>query len=317
MADVSFRPKGLMSDIKADDNFFVKRGNHKKLNDNVEDRIKEQKQQFFTLLTAQLKAQDPTEPMDTGQMTQQIFSINMVEQQLETNKQLKQAVMSLEKSRFLESANYIGKKFIYSGNKVDVKGGKGLVEFEVLGKPENVKVQVYDKFGILKETINRPLEEGIHSFMTDFKGRKLSDGTYTYQVIAKDKDDNDLKIRKFSSGRVLGVIPSGDEYVFEVNGEEIPLSGVMRISKGDEEASILDELKSIRDNIEAAVNLNNAPKTNNAPKINDIKVNDIERTVSPQSYLPESLSPADGADALNNSFHSLNQITTALEELSR
>ena len=53
-----------------------------------EEKVKKQKQEFFTLLSVQLKNQDPTAPMDTNQMSQQIFAINQVEQQLETNKHL-------------------------------------------------------------------------------------------------------------------------------------------------------------------------------------------------------------------------------------
>ncbi|MFN8912478.1 MAG: flagellar hook capping FlgD N-terminal domain-containing protein [Alphaproteobacteria bacterium] len=52
------------------------------------DRVKRQKSEFFSLLTAQLKNQDPLSPMDTTQMTQQIFSINEEEQSLETNRHL-------------------------------------------------------------------------------------------------------------------------------------------------------------------------------------------------------------------------------------
>jgi flagellar basal-body rod modification protein FlgD len=49
-------------------------------------------QGFLTLLTTQLKNQDPTSPLDTNQFTQQITQMTGVEQQLLSNKLLQQLV---------------------------------------------------------------------------------------------------------------------------------------------------------------------------------------------------------------------------------
>ena len=44
---------------------------------------------FLTLLTTQLKNQDPTAPMDSNQFTQQLVQFSQVEQQIDTNTNLK------------------------------------------------------------------------------------------------------------------------------------------------------------------------------------------------------------------------------------
>jgi flagellar hook assembly protein FlgD len=49
-------------------------------------------QGFLTLLTTQLKNQDPTSPLDTNQFTQQITQMTGVEQQLLSNSLLQQLV---------------------------------------------------------------------------------------------------------------------------------------------------------------------------------------------------------------------------------
>ena len=49
-------------------------------------------QGFLTLLTTQLKNQDPTSPLDTNQFTQQITQMTGVEQQLLSNQLLQQLV---------------------------------------------------------------------------------------------------------------------------------------------------------------------------------------------------------------------------------
>ena len=44
---------------------------------------------FLTLLTTQLKNQDPTSPMDSNAFTQQLVMYSQVEQQISTNDNLK------------------------------------------------------------------------------------------------------------------------------------------------------------------------------------------------------------------------------------
>src|SRR5438477_12574325 len=54
-------------------------------------------QTFLTLLTTQLKNQNPLDPLDTNQFTQQLVQFAQVEQQLKQNDQLT-TLISIEKS---------------------------------------------------------------------------------------------------------------------------------------------------------------------------------------------------------------------------
>ena len=63
-------------------------------------------QSFLTLLTTQLKNQDPTSPLDTSQFTQQITQMTGVEQQLLSNQVLQQLVSA--QGGVAQSANLIG-----------------------------------------------------------------------------------------------------------------------------------------------------------------------------------------------------------------
>ena len=45
-------------------------------------------QDFIRMLTVQLQNQDPTKPLDTSELTQQIAQLSGVEQQINTNKNL-------------------------------------------------------------------------------------------------------------------------------------------------------------------------------------------------------------------------------------
>ena len=50
---------------------------------------------FLTLLTSQLKNQDPLSPLDTNQFTQQLVSFSQVEQAINTNTKLS-SLLSLQ-----------------------------------------------------------------------------------------------------------------------------------------------------------------------------------------------------------------------------
>jgi flagellar basal-body rod modification protein FlgD len=65
-------------------------------------------QSFLTLLTAQLKNQDPLNPTDTNQFTQQITQMSGVEQQLLSNQLLQQLVSA--QGGVTAAANLIGDK---------------------------------------------------------------------------------------------------------------------------------------------------------------------------------------------------------------
>src|SRR5437588_2944253 len=74
-------------------------------------------QSFLTLVTTQLKNQNPLDPLDTNQFTQQLVQFAGVEQQLRTNDQLS-ALLEIEKSAQATQA------LVYVGNTVAVDGSK-------------------------------------------------------------------------------------------------------------------------------------------------------------------------------------------------
>src|ERR1700742_4679470 len=73
---------------------------------------------FLTLLTTQLQNQDPMNPMDSNQFTQQLVEFSQVEQQIDTNDNLK-SLISLGQSR--STADAVG----YLGKAVTISNGKG------------------------------------------------------------------------------------------------------------------------------------------------------------------------------------------------
>lgn len=66
-------------------------------------------QAFLKLLTAQLKHQDPLSPLESTQFVQQLATFSAVEQQIETNKLLKDLAAGMNQSGLETATLWIGK----------------------------------------------------------------------------------------------------------------------------------------------------------------------------------------------------------------
>ena len=75
---------------------------------------------FLTMLTTQLKNQDPTSPMDTHQMTEQLVNFANVEQQIAQNKNLEDLVKLQSSNADFGAINFIGREVQIDGNKTNV-----------------------------------------------------------------------------------------------------------------------------------------------------------------------------------------------------
>jgi flagellar basal-body rod modification protein FlgD len=64
---------------------------------------------FLTLLTTQLKNQDPTSPMDSNQFTQQLVEFSQVEQQINTNTNLQTLISQGTAQSAAYATGYLGK----------------------------------------------------------------------------------------------------------------------------------------------------------------------------------------------------------------
>ena len=72
--------------------------------------------QFLTLLTTQLQNQNPLDPLDTNQFTQQLVQFAGVEQQLKTNSQLEALVTQGKSQSVPAAAGFVGMKLIADGS---------------------------------------------------------------------------------------------------------------------------------------------------------------------------------------------------------
>src|SRR6201981_1569760 len=79
---------------------------------------------FLTLLTTQLQNQDPLSPMDSNQFTQQLVQFSQVEQQINTNDNLKSLITQGANQTGAYAVSYLGKAVTIAGGNAPLANGQ-------------------------------------------------------------------------------------------------------------------------------------------------------------------------------------------------
>lgn len=204
---------------------------------NSRTRIADNFETFLTLLTAQLKNQDPLSPMDTNAFTQQIVQMTGVEQQLLTNDLLSKLVDNA--SRGLgEAVSVLGKEVSAVASNRVLKDGEAEWLYHLGDGAKSVKLEVLDANGRVVKTINpTDAKAGENTFTWDGKtddGRELGNGgTYTLQVTAKDASNQAVSSHVLVKGIVTGVETTDGVTMLTVGGAKVPWNAVVSIFEPD------------------------------------------------------------------------------------
>ena len=94
-------------------------------------RSPENFQTFLTLLTTQLQNQNPLDPLDTNQFTQQLVQFAGVEQQLKTNDQLTTLVSLQQTAQSTQALTFVGKTAVVDGSTAAMTNGSATWELGV------------------------------------------------------------------------------------------------------------------------------------------------------------------------------------------
>ncbi len=163
---------------------------------------------FLKMLTTQLTHQDPTQPMDTTAMTQQIAQFSAVEQQVQTNSRLDQLLKSNKQSQLSTAVSYIGAEVEIAGNTGNVLGGQGAFAYILEKKAATVDIVIKNSAGaaVFKGpgTQNAGRNLLVWDGVNSFTGKDAPDGTYTIEVTAKDSNGATIGV----DARAVGIVGS-------------------------------------------------------------------------------------------------------------
>ncbi|MDB5425561.1 MAG: flgD [Phenylobacterium sp.] len=189
---------------------------------------------FLSLLTTQLKNQDPLSPLDSNQFTQQLVQMTGVEQQLASNDLLKQLVANTG-SGITTAVSLIGKDVRAATSDSQLSNGKADWTYKLDRDAGDVKVEVLNAKGAIVHTeAATENKAGDHDFSwngKDATGAKLPDGAYTLRVTAKDSTGTAVTSTTFVQGRVTGVEQLDGATYITLNGGKVPWNTVTSVKE--------------------------------------------------------------------------------------
>ena len=185
---------------------------------------------FLQLLTTQLKNQNPLDPLDTNQFTQQLVQFAGVEQQLKSNDQLK-SLIEIEKSAQATQA------LVYVGNTVAVDGSKAQFDTSATWnfqaeKDTSATITITSSTGQTAFTGSYALTQGNSSFLWDGKGNdgvQWPAGTYTMTATGKDSSGNSVAISTEVQGIVDSVDLTSSPPLLSIGGQNYTTDKIKRV----------------------------------------------------------------------------------------
>jgi flagellar basal-body rod modification protein FlgD len=188
-------------------------------------------QTFLTLLTTQLKNQNPLDPLDTNQFTEQLVQFAQVEQQLKQNDQLS-TLISIEKSAQSTTAlAFVGQTVAVDGQTAALKNGNATWSFQV-PKPINASVTIKSSTGQTVYTGSFTMNAGPQNFTWDGhdnNGTTWPDGNYTISITGKDASGQAVAVPSEVDGTVDSVDLTQTPPVLSIGGQNFTLDKIKRV----------------------------------------------------------------------------------------
>ena len=193
------------------------------------------KDDFLKLLIAQLAAQDPLDPMGAQDFSAQLAQFSGLEQMTNVNTNL-EIIQKLETAlQNTSSVNLIGKTVESNGNAFNhVSGASDVLAYSLDRNAESIRIDIYDSSGKQIDLVklgNQGQGKNTVSWDgNDRQGNPVPVGTYSFTVSAEDTSGIPIQVDTFSSGLVTDVVFGEDEIYAVVNGKELPISTIKRVS---------------------------------------------------------------------------------------
>lgn len=188
---------------------------------------------FLQLLTTQLQNQNPLEPLDTNQFTQQLVQFAQVEQQMKSNDQLA-SLLALEKSAQQTTAlAYVGQTVVVDGSTTALGANGATWSFNAT-KVATAAVTIKDSTGQTAYSGTFPVNPGAQKFTWDghgSDGKTWPAGNYTMSITATDASGQSVGVSTEVQAVVDSVDLTQDPPTLSINGADYGMDKIKRIER--------------------------------------------------------------------------------------
>jgi flagellar basal-body rod modification protein FlgD len=189
-------------------------------------------QSFLTLLTTQLQNQNPLDPLDTNQFTQQLVEFAGVQQQLNTNDSLATLVSLQQTAQSTQALSFVGKTAVVNGSTAPLTDSQAGWELSV---PTNstATITIANSTGQTVYSGSYAMTAGNgQSFVWNGLGNdgtQYPDGSYTLTAVAKDASGNPVAVTTQIEGEVSSIDLTKSPPLLTINGQTYTVSQIQSI----------------------------------------------------------------------------------------
>ena len=186
---------------------------------------------FLQLLTTQLKNQNPLDPLDTNQFTQQLVEFAQVEQQLKSNDQLSTLVSLQQTAQATSALNLVGATVVVNGQTAPLANGTATWTLNAT-KPTTATISIADSTGQTAYTGKFTLNAGSNTFTWDGHGndgKTWPAGNYTISATGVDASGQPSTISTQVQAPVDSVDLSQSPPLLSINGQNYLMSQIEKI----------------------------------------------------------------------------------------
>ncbi|MEW6591926.1 MAG: flagellar hook assembly protein FlgD [Pseudomonadota bacterium] len=144
---------------------------------------------FLALLVAQMKNQDPLNPLDNAQVTSQMAQLSTVQGIENMNKTLQAMAASMGVNQMVQAAGLIGRGVLVPGDSLRPAELQDIVGVDLSRAADRLTVDVFNAAGTLVRTLDfGPREAGINVMAwdrLDASGNAVPDGDYRFRINAQ------------------------------------------------------------------------------------------------------------------------------------
>jgi len=190
---------------------------------------------FLTLLTTQLKNQDPTDPIKSSEFVNQLVLFSEVEQTIRGNKSLEKLIEIQSANQTTAALGYIGRQIEIDSDLAPLVDGNAEFSYTLPDKAANTTVVIRDAAGKVVYSTAGEIKAGMHNFVWDGTtnvGDTAEPGVYRITVAGKDADGTLIPgIATTAFGVVTGIDSSEAGITLDLNGASAPLDGVLSVRR--------------------------------------------------------------------------------------
>jgi flagellar basal-body rod modification protein FlgD len=188
------------------------------------------KDEFLKMLIAQLKHQDPLNPMDGTAFTAQLAQFSSLEQLQNINTQLSSFTKQQQSLSNTQAVNLIGREVLAKGDTIVAQGKPVDLSYVLNSDAAQGLVRIYNANGELVDALTfKNQKQGMNTLT--WTPPSSTTGSCTFEVSATDSAGKSVGADAMVQGEVTGVNYRDGATYLSVGGREIGFGDVVSVKK--------------------------------------------------------------------------------------